>query len=314
MADINGAGSATVGGLTAVGQGRREWFTLAAGTPLNGAQAPALQPVLTATAAGWTGASAQVQFQINTTTTFDSPLYDGTDGPHGMGTFSFQAPEPLTVGTTYYWRAKLFGNAGMTTGWTEVRAFRVFPLSGDALEFVDFNVGVQEATNDELRNLHFYAWENTGLDWFADPRSRDVVEFVDFNVGIQQPTLHQIGDLHLYAWEGDVSTHTPTPIIWFLDPSFGRSGDSIKVVGFGFGDLESTYSGVVQLLYPDVGWVTVPVLGWQVYPAQPNAYTPTRVMDLLVGRVDMQHTVIEITVPADAVPPGHPVRVRTDGP
>lgn len=71
---------------------------------------------------------------------------------------------------------------------------------------------------------------------------------------------------------------------------------------------------MVEINYGGENWEPVQVLGWQTYPPDPNAYTELRMIDPETEHIDMQHTVIEITVPEEAVPPGYPIRIRTNGP
>jgi hypothetical protein len=117
-------------------------------------------------------------------------------------------------------------------------------------------------------------------------------------------------EVPFYVYLGDVSTNPPDPHLWFLVPAAGRSGDGIKIYCFGVGDLQATFSGLVELDY-GFGWVSVPVTSWQTFPAGPNAYLASRMLDPEAAYIDMQHTAVEITIPDGALPPGYPLRIRT---
>jgi hypothetical protein len=115
-----------------------------------------------------------------------------------------------------------------------------------------------------------------------------------------------------YAHYGDVNTLAPFPHIWFLRPAAGRSGDGINIFCFGVGDLAETYTGSVELDFGGtIGWVAVPVVAWNTMPPTPDAYTAARLLDAETAYIDMQHSVVQITIPDGAIPPGYPLRIRT---
>lgn len=62
-----------------------------------------------------------------------------------------------------------------------------------------------------------------------------------------------------------------------------------------------------------VGWTALGAISWQTFPPNADAYTAARHMNANLGETDMQHQVIECVVPMNAVPPGYPLRVRTEG-
>jgi hypothetical protein len=151
-----------------------------------------------------------------------------------------------------------------------------------------------------------YVDENTGP---ADNRKSLAIQYTDRNVGFAV-NLVSIG--WGYAALGDVNTAPPTPHVWFLKPAAGRSGDGINIYCFGVGDLIETYAGSVELDYGGtIGWVAVPVTSWQTFPPGPEAYTMARKLDQETGYIDMQHSVVQITIPDGALPPGYPLRIRT---
>ena len=308
MADLNGAGSTTLGGLSGTAAGQtRYWGPVTPTGPDNGNAVPAVTETLTMTCESWNG-TADVRVQVSTVADFASTISDDVllsqtaDG-------STVINDPLTGlvdGTTYYWRAAA-GEPGAGTfgAWSDVWSFRVFVNTGDAVEYVTCNVGVEITPSPDATE---YVETNVGVLTHVDP---DAVEYVFCNVGV---LLHSSGDGVEYAYE-NVTTTTPTPAIWFLKPTSGRSGDGINVVGWGFGDLQTTYSGIVEVDFGDgLGWTAVPAVSWQTFPATADAYDDERELDPVFGEVDWQHTVIGILVPSGAVPPGYPVRVRTNGP
>lgn len=161
------------------------------------------------------------------------------------------------------------------------------PVDPDAIEYVNANVGYAPTLDRDVTAIE-YAQENVGL---AAVVYQGAVE---------------------YGHYGDVNTLTPTPHIWFVRPVQGRAGDGIELVGGGLGSTQAQYAGLLQLEYPP--WTTIPVTGWAEVAAGANAYTASRTIDPENGIIDMEHIVVEFLLPADAVPPGYRLRVRTDGP
>jgi hypothetical protein len=252
------------------------------------------------------GTATDVQLQVSAVADFASLAADLTltnqpDGYIGV------VVTGLTDQTKYWWRARASrAGEGAWQPWTAALTFLVDTATGRAIYTVSSNIGV--IVLSDMETTHF-SHENVGLEYF--PASAGLMR-VDENVALE---FHPDPDAVHMAHEGDVSTHTPTPRIWFLKPSSAKAGDGVRIFCFGAGDLAATFNGVVEVNYGGSrGWQALNVVSWQTFPPGPNAYTEGRVLDPVFERVDMQHTVIEVTVPNDAVPPGYGIRIRTEGP
>jgi hypothetical protein len=158
----------------------------------------------------------------------------------------------------------------------------------DAIEYVFASVGIDEA--DSIP---------------------DASEQVLANVGIVSEDSLPAGVESVYV--GDVNTDTPTPHIWWLMPNAGRPGDGFNIVGHGFGTDQSTYDGSVEMEIATI-WGAISVTDWDLVAAGTHAYDDDREMNFETGVITMEHGVIAVVVPIDAVPPGSLVRVVTDGP
>lgn len=301
MVDLNGAGSTTFGGLQATAAGQVWRWTPELITPFDKTTVPITAPSLVTRQTSWDGNSASVQVQVSTASTFATTVHDSTV-VQASGASVGRIVTALADGTTYYWRARA-GNGTDWSGWTATRSFKVSLVAGDVAETVTMNVGFlmtadRDATETVLMNVGV---EITVVDNWP------VYNYE--NVGVEVTT---VDNWPVYSYENVDGTLYPTPVIWFLKPASGRAGDGFQIFGFGVGDLQATYAGEIQLDYGgSTGWVTVPVVSWQTFPASPDAYTEDRVLDPALGIVDPQHSVIEVVVPDNALPPGYPVRVRT---
>jgi hypothetical protein len=281
-------------------------YELAITSPANGTRLPAL-----AVPVGYflssTGPAMDAEFQAATDAGFSNLVYSNTFSGQGSGAHSFTVSAGLVNKTTYYLRGRVTeAGLGAWGAWSPVVTFTPDLDAGKGWAYSNFNIGA---------------------DYFPDP---DVAAFVDFNVGAQHfpdaDAVHFVNEnvgaaffpasqsWHFAHW-GDVSTNTPVPHLWFLKPAAGRSGDGIQLYCFGVGDLPATYAGVVEIdMGGGQGWVSLPVVGWQTFPATPAAYTAARVLDPENALIDMQHTVVSVTIPADLLPPGYSLRLRTEGP
>lgn len=307
MVDRVGAGVGTLGGMTSgATTNRLEWWRPALRDPVDVASVASAAPVLSLVASTWNG-TVDVRIQVSSSPVFTTVLFDQTlTGVNGDGTtVSKVQVAGLSEGVTYYWRAKALPATGENLPWTAVWSFKVFIHTGDAVEYITANVGVGQQID---QNDEGYIFLNVGVSYTPDDK---VIEFSAENIGVEH-TPSDMAPEFVYL---NVDTSTPNPVIWFLRPNFGREGDAIDIFGLGFGDLPETYQGVVEIYWgEESGWRTVPVVSWQTFPPTVNAYTSDRTLDEGTGVVDMQHTVLSIVVPPDAIPPGYPVRVRTEGP
>lgn len=267
---------------------------------------PATAVALDLTISSSGSTNTDVQIVVDNDADFSSPVYSNTlvDRADGAATVGVGG---LTVGTKYYWRVRA-AETGTTSwsAWSPVWTFTPDLNSGKGWAYVLVNVG-PAADPAGARTGNWYVDENVG---FEERRNGLAIQYTDRNVGFPvEPVSLGFG----YAYYGDVNELTPVPHIWFLKPKSGRPGDGIRIVCFGVGDLQSTFSGIVEAFFPGTGWTAVPVLSWQTYPPTDEAYTELRRLDEVDEHIDMQHSVIEITVPMAALPPGIPVRIRTNG-
>ncbi len=307
MADITTGGSTLVGAIGSSVTIHREWWRAVQFSPDDSGAVPSSTPVLVVYTETWNSGPTDVRLQVSTSTDFSTPIVDTIlSSVGGVGDkHPYQVVSALTDKTRYWWRIRAVSPGGEAQAWTAARNFLVELKSGQGFYYIDMNIGW--AGSDE-RSATEYVYENVGVVSVADKRS---FHYVDLNIGWAGSNSGLTGE---YVYE-NVTTGTPNPMIWFLRPSFGREGDGIAIYGFGFGDLQSTFDGVVEIDWGGIiGWQSVPIVSWQTYPADPPAYTPDRVIDEMNAVVDPQHTVIEIIVPPRAIPPGYPVRVRTNGP
>lgn len=246
--------------------------------------------------------NTDVQLQVATENTFASPVLEVTltDKPDGFVT---ALASGLTNLTTYYWRIRA-AQTGTTawTAWSPIWTFGVNTAVGADSAYVFSNFGIDPAIDGDGIE---YVFSNFGID----PIREDVAqEYVNYNHGVEITRQSVAVE---YVHEGDVTTDTPHPRIWFVTPDNGRAGDGIRVFGLGFGDLPSDFNGQLEWKNGD-NWEGLSVTSWQTFPPSVNAYTADREMDVLSGKIDMQHTVIEFQIPNIALPPGFSVRVTTE--
>lgn len=102
----------------------------------------------------------------------------------------------------------------------------------------------------------------------------------------------------------NVDDTIPSPHIWYLDPDEGNRGDTIAVVGHGFGELRETYNGRV------IFGPTVPmVVSWSLIPAA--SFLPEdRVIDVETDTVSPEHSRVSFRIPNNAIPAD--VKILTD--
>lgn len=313
MAEISGASSITLPGLehgvgsaeAVVGPDGAHVVTLSQPRDGNRVQSTAVALSMVVAHTG-SGTATDVQVEISQTPDFAAVDWNATllTQPDGHVTVIATG---LTDLTTYYWRARAaYAGSGLWQPWSPIWSFTVDTATGRAFGWVDLNSGLGVVSDPDGV---WHAEENVGMVFTPDA---DATGVVHENVSM---LLIPDGDAYGYVHEGDVSTNTPVPHLWFLKPPAGRPGDGIRIFCFGVGDLQATYGAVVEVRYPAPrGWVAVPVISWQTYPPTVNAYTELRELDPSAEKIDMQHQVVEITVPGDSLPPGYPIRIRTEGP
>lgn len=236
---------------------------------------PVLSPTLQVKGVSSDGTNVQIQMQSASDVSFTSPTTTTLTGQTSGATVSFTGLGPFTNLTTVYFRFRV----GDGTNWSQWYADRKITFDtalGNAHQYAFENVGV---TLTALQDNHAYGFENVGVESVA------------------------LRDNHAYAYEGDVNTDHPTPHIWFVFPTSGRGGDGIGIYGHGFGALQATYSGVIQVDLGDGTWITATVTNWQLVAASAHAYDALRTMDPSIPLCDPEHNLIEIVIPSTAVPP-----------
>lgn len=309
MTNRDGAGTGTFQPLRFTAGAAVAAYAVVPISPANGDRVPATSIALVVDVSNTAGGNSDVPFELASDSGFTTIVWSTTQTNVANGLLSVIA-SGLTNLTKYWWRARLAPTGTTTWGpWSPVRTLTPDLNSGRGFGYVDFNGGVFLQMEPDVTSVE-YVNDNVGL---ALVQERDVtsVEYVNENIGVAI-VLHP--EAVEYAYYGDVNTLTPTPHIWFLKPKSGRPGDGIRIFCFGVGDLQATFSGVVEAYWgPVLGWVTVPVINWQTFLPTSEAYTALRQLDELAEIIDMQHSVVEITVPLSALPPGMPVRIRTNG-
>lgn len=276
-------------------------YAVALVNPADGLRVPATAAALELLVSSTSALNTDIQLQVSTVDTFGTTVYSNTLTDRADGAVGVTVAG-LVNGTKYYWRARAAetGTAGWSA-WAPVWSFTVDTNAGKAFLYSDLNIapaGVLYASGVGYVESNLAPVDRSGVGF----------GYSDFNVGFPV-VLSSVG--LGYGHYGDVSTDPPGPHVWFLRPAAGRDGDGIGIYCFGVGDTVGTYSGSVELFYAGAGWVAVPVVSWQTFPPGPEAYTAARKLDPSIPHIDMQHSVIEIVVPAGSVPPGYPVRVRT---
>lgn len=306
MANIDGAGSFTLAPLWFQAEAVAAQFAAIQTDPPDGTRPPSLGIPLTIMVSSSTLTHTDVQVQVDDTADFSSPVYDLVLTDRANVPVSV-TPGGLVNKTTYYWRVRA-AQTGTTgwSAWSTVWTYTPDLDSGKAFAYVNENMGASPVPDPDAVGQNVV---NVGV---FDTPSGTAFRYEDENIGVEWTPD---GDGFGYSHYGDASTNTPTPHLWWLRPASGRAGDGVEIVCFGVGDLASTYGGVVEAYYgAGRGWVAIPTTGWQTYPETVNAYTPARELDEAGNIIDMQHTVVAVTVPLDALPPGLPLRIRTEGP
>lgn len=303
MANLDTGATLVLGGFQFAAAGVASGYAVALDGPPSGTRPPSLAVSLTVLVSSTSELATDVALEVATDAGFASVFYANTLTARADGIHSATV-SGLTNLTTYHWRARA-AETGTTSWapWTSAWTFTPDLDAGKGFGYVDENVGAEVTPSSSTFGS---VDENVGAEI-----TRVATGFgsVDENVGAEiTRTALGFG----YGHEGDVSTNPPSPHVWFLRPTAGRSGDGINIYCFGVGDLVTTYSGSVELDYGGtIGWVSVPVTSWQTFPPTENAYTAARKLDELEGYVDMQHSVVQITIPDGALPPGYPLRIRT---
>lgn len=158
-----------------------------------------------------------------------------------------------------------------------------------------------------IKDGYFYAYENDGFGTL--PASKDLYYEAYENSGFN---VVSTGTGAFYSYEGDVNTATPTPHIWYVTPTHGRSGDGFTIVGHGMGANSGTYNGSVEMLFGTSTWTSMSVTGWRLVAGGTHALDSQRLIDTNLLNITVEHVELDVTIPSNAVPPGHQVRFRTN--
>lgn len=299
MADINGAGGTTFGGLTSSASAVVKWWDAVPVTPANGGAYPTTAPLFHIQATTWDAGSAQVQLQVATNSTFTNIVHDSTvSQPHGVE--QTRSVTGLVNGTRYWWRVRA-GDGTLWGLWSETRTLTIQVDSGKCFQVGMMNVGVSLISDPDAYDP---ATVNVGV---LDTSQEEWPAYLYVNVGVAITRADE-WPAYFYA---NVTADPPMPHLWFLRPPSGREGDGVEVVGWGFGDTAAQYAAGVEIeLEPGV-WTAMDTVTFQTFPATADGYTANRVLNQATGEIDPQHTIIAVVIPPGAEPPGYPVRVRT---
>jgi hypothetical protein len=282
-----------------------------------------LRPNLTVLWAGGTG-PYDTQFQIDDDPAFGSPLIDVT-------TLSVTSPHSITPGSDlglpgpWHWRVRVRDQAdGVWSAWSVGRQINYFdPKTSDrylyllAKNSVSFDpqdapaggwgpapaaVGADGLNIAFERYLYLLAKLGVGFDPIDTPAGGwDPEGIGSVLIGPGDGFALEF-DRYLYLL-ANVDTSTPTPHIWYVFPTFGREGWEFRIVGYGFGDSQATYSGSATL-----DGVALSILAWELI-----AETGTDLaIDPLADLAEPEHQQIRTSVPIGGT--SGLVIVCTDGP
>lgn len=245
---------------------------------------PITNPLVSWQATSASGTAMTVEIQSSASLDFSSPTTTTlTSVPSGVTQQTSLGP--FSDGSTRYLRIRAGDGGSVWSDWV-----------GQFTITINLNLGGGYA----------YVYQNVGVQLLS---SQDGVGYIYENIGVN---LVLSDDGVAYVYEGDVNTDTPSPVIWFIKPNSGRSGDGFTIYGHGLGSPQSQYNGLLQFLESGV-WTNVGVNAWHLVAAGPNAYTADRLLDPTIPYIDMEHVEVDVTIPGGLVPPGYFLRIETDG-
>ena len=100
-----------------------------------------------------------------------------------------------------------------------------------------------------------------------------------------------IGEAYAYLYASDVDTSVPVPHLWSAE----IVGDTIELIGAGFGDPQSEYNGEVWGVYDDIT-AELTVVSWDRVAATGNATTSDRTI-VYAGDADPEHDIVYVNIP-----------------
>jgi len=238
------------------------------------------RPQTRVTWSGATGPTVDVLHEWDTDNLFGSPIQDLNAGVAvGAGSDVGTPPSDLgPAGTTWYYRVTVTDNAdsAATTSGTETLTF-IDPDEQRRYLHHLANVGVSFTPTDVT---------TPGPDDDAFAPDGDIIEFRRY--------LHHLAN---------ITTDTPTPHIWYVFPSFGREGWEFRIIGYGFGDTQGTYTGSATL-----DGLGLSILTWQLIAESSADLTIDPIADI----AEPIHQEIRTQVPVGGT--SGLVIVCTDGP
>jgi hypothetical protein len=237
----------------------------------------------------WTGTTGpdDVLHEWDTDSGFPSPITDTNAGASSPDT-GVPPSDMGGAGTTWFYRVTVTDTSdSMTTtsatiqlDWYDPQDRRryLYLLVGS----VGFSFGAAGEPDGDPRNFRRYLWLLASLGPGFFPTDTAVLaEAVDGDVRDFRR--------YLYLLAGKVDGSTPTPHIWYLFPTFGREGWEFRIIGYGFGDTQPTYSGTGKLNALAVG-----IISWELVGAVGMGLEIDPAIDL----ANPIHQLIRATVPA----------------
>jgi hypothetical protein len=316
MAFVDGSSSGSLSGMRWAAYGASTICEVIAVSPSVGIHVPSTAVPLNVVVANTGTGGTDVQFQVATDAAFASVVAAPSTSAAPNGPLTRTATG-LSPATGYYWRAR--GADTGTTGWGPWSATMDFVVdlnAGKAFGYVNENLGV---TPTLYAGESGYVDENMGVELTLYAGEADYI-FANYGV---QVTIRSFD--YEYVYEGDVSTHQPTPHIWFLWLPYGLANDEVWAYGAGFGNPQSEYAGQLRVDpgpdYAHSADVSAVVNEWYLQEAVAHAYDDQRHIYPGAEGVDpsvtMQVEIIRWVAPDTIVPPvtptNHLVYVNTTG-
>lgn len=162
---------------------------------------------------------------------------------------------------------------------------RVTVYSSDSGSFSETNSLHATVTSTDSGSL-------TDAQTVANAALQAGVAYLYENVGIS-PITPAMADFP-YTYE-NATTDAPQPHIWYITPTAVNLGDTVTIIGMGFGDDQAAYLGSALLNEEFL----VPFL-WFDVPAGTDAYDSVRSIHPSLDSADPEHQRIQFVVPHDA--------------
>jgi hypothetical protein len=148
---------------------------------------------------------------------------------------------------------------------------------------------------DPLIDGNIYYWRARAIneDGTTDPWSEVEFFVVDLTVG----------DAAAYGHWGDVVDGDAIPHLWYITPTRIKAGDTVTLVGMGFGDREATAI---------IGTEQLTTINNEVIEATDDAYSDSRVIDTVNDIANIEHDELIALVTDDIPAPGGPIYVEVE--